>query len=795
MFKKYLVRGLIVIVFLNILFLGSISIAAFIYKEEIKSSVLTAINSRIKKPISIKQISVSVVNNFPGVTFSLHDVFVPKCDSSGDALCQLKKVEIVFDALQILQGNFVISKVEFIEGKIDAIAHENGLKDFEIWNDKTADSNTTNNKNIVLTIEKVRFKQIEFSFLDECNHNKIHLVLTSTISSFNINSNELIADLKGIIHCSEIRLKPGVFFKDADLYNEFNFNYSILNKQFSFKNCSIESQKDIFIANGSIDFMHNSVMNLGIKCNHANINNIFNLLPSKWKKKLDSIAMDGNINADAIINVSLLPDNEPYVNINFATSDFQIQRKGINKKMHDLNFKGNLTSTQSLKIENYKLTLTDIKGEIDKGSLFESKKMLIENFIRPSLYTAIALNIKSEDIFDIIKFRKYDKVGGRLKINLLYNGYLNFLSGIENDLPDLSGTIELINVNLKLKKLNFPFDKANGFIHFHDDSIYVNDFLIQCGKTDMNINGNAFHLFNSVFNDTTGLKMHVDFTSNAFHYSDFNFFSPKNKRVVSGKQTLKISKYQIILPYNITASVKGKVKNFYSKNYIGNQIELDAHISSDTIKIYETMNTFGGQMKITNLMMPNSDAGLDHRTLFYLKNVQVSKVFKAFNNFNQTIITSDKINGILSGIFNVNFKTDGSFKIDTSSFFVKGTYSIKNILLNHIEPIMKLSKLGFKENDLDNISCKEISSELTIDGNQLTIPRTLLVTNILYFYMDIHMTIGSNSDIFILLPVKNLKKRPNTKDLTNDSEAGVSLPIKISGRSGNMKVTLLKRDF
>ena len=51
MFKKYLVRGLIVIVFLNILFLGSISIAAFIYKEEIKSSVLTAINSRIKKPI------------------------------------------------------------------------------------------------------------------------------------------------------------------------------------------------------------------------------------------------------------------------------------------------------------------------------------------------------------------------------------------------------------------------------------------------------------------------------------------------------------------------------------------------------------------------------------------------------------------------------------------------------------------------------------------------------------------------------------------------------------------------
>jgi len=65
----------------------------------------------------------------------------------------------------------------------------------------------------------------------------------------------------------------------------------------------------------------------------------------------------------------------------------------------------------------------------------------------------------------------------------------------------------------------------------------------------------------------------------------------------------------------------------------------------------------------------------------------------------------------------------------------------------------------------------------------------------LYFYMDIHMTIGSNSDIFILLPVKNLKKRPNTKDLTNDSEAGVSLPIKISGRSGNMKVTLLKRDF
>ena len=70
----------------------------------------------------------------------------------------------------------------------------------------------------------------------------------------------------------------------------------------------------------------------------------------------------------------------------------------------------------------------------------------------------------------------------------------------------------------------------------------------------------------------------------------------------------------------------------------------------------------------------------------------------------------------------------------------------------------------------------------------LEIPRTLFVTNILYFYLDVVVQPDGETAFYILLPIKNMKKKPDTKGLTNDSKAGLSIPIKIKGKQGKLKL-------
>jgi len=538
--------------------------------------------------------------------------------------------------------------------------------------------------------------------------------------------------------------------------------------------------------------MNESLLHLHVNCSNAEVNNVFNILPKKWSSKINAIKLEGNLDVNAIILVALLPDHKPYFDIDFSTKNLSIQKDGLNKHFHDVQFSGNLNSSDQLNVENYVLKLKDVKARIEQSGYIQTKEIYIRNFLNPLLVSDFHLSISCKDLFDIIKFKKYSQVSGRIKLFLKYSGSIGFLSGKIDTIPNMSGTAQLIQVGLKLTELNFPFDTINGSVHFNNDNIYLKNLLVNCGKTDMTIDGSTRNLFHSVYYNTSGLKMNLTFSSKNFYYSDFNFKSQKRTKIIHSKPLLKISEYQISLPYDIRASLKGKIKNFFSKNYQGNQISLNANISSDTIAFNEKMNTFDGQMDVTSIMTPNK-SGLDHYTFFLLKNVQVKKVFKAFNDFNQSIVTSDKIDGVLNGVVNVTFKTDANFRMDTSSMNIKGTYTIKNLSLDRVEPIQKLSKLGFKEKDLDHITCENINSEISIQGNQLFIPRTLLVTNILFFYIeDVQMELGGNASVSILLPVGNLKKRPNTNDLTNDSQAGLSLPITISGKPGKMKVELKK---
>jgi hypothetical protein len=62
------------------------------------------------------------------------------------------------------------------------------------------------------------------------------------------------------------------------------------------------------------------------------------------------------------------------------------------------------------------------------------------------------------------------------------------------------------------------------------------------------------------------------------------------------------------------------------------------------------------------------------------------------------------------------------------------------------------------------------------------------VTNILYFYLDVVVQPDGETEYYMLLPVKNLKKKPNTEGLTNDSKAGLSIPIRIKGKAGKLKL-------
>lgn len=787
MFFKYFKRIGLVLLGLVALYFIAIATISIYYKKEIEHGVVSKINERLKKPISIRKVSISPFTNFPFITLRLQGVSIPKSTTDSVAFVEINKFEVLFSPHNILMKRYKVEEITLQDGKIDARVDSLGLRDFDIF---YKDDSTRKKPDDIadFKIETVKFSNIEVFYKNLYKPKQVNLVFKNTETELTLTSNVLEGNFFGYMYSKEVSLKPGTLFKESDLQADFHFNYDIDAKLFSFENSVLTSKDNSFLANGNIDFKNKSLMHLNIKTDQANIKEVFRLIPTRWTKKMEPLNLAGNINAVADIHIHLLAGYQPQFDIDFSTTNFSIHNENLHTPIDHMKFSGHLTSTDSIKIENYKITFHDLLALVGNTDTLRTSNLSIENFKDPVLKTDVHTKLKSETLFNLIKFDKYSSAGGNIGITLHYDGPLNYVFKKPCATPVMIGSIQLNHVHLKLNKVHFPFNDLDGKIAFRNDSIRIESLKVKSGKTDMLLNGTAQKLFNSVFRDTTGLILNINFTSNEFHFSDFN--SAGNSKTEPNKHKRKVhvvENNRFILPYDMKANFKGKVKTFTARNYHGNNIELDIKMNNKVVKIVESMNSFGGIMNFTSNFTPVKNE-IHCKTNISMQKFKIDQVFAAFNNFKQKMLNSDNIHGIVSGNIYSFFKMSSGLVMDTNSVYINGNYTISKLELTDVEPLLKLTKVGFDEKDLRHVTFENITSSINIKDHVIHIPRTLYVTNILYFYLDVQIKPDGESEFYVLLPIKNLKKKPKTDGLTNDSKAGLSIPLKITGKAGKLTV-------
>nr|WP_156140508.1 hypothetical protein [Sporocytophaga myxococcoides] len=768
-----------------VLYFGIVFLLSVNYKHEIRDFIIRNINDKIKKPVKVKDIDLSPFSDFPYITLILHDVIVPKSDSNDRPLLKLKKIEVLLKLHRLLFKNYNISGLTLSDGMFDGRVDSSGTNDFDIFIKR--DSVNEKPRLSEIKIDKVKLKNFEIYYENQYKPKCIHLLFKNTESRLSLDSNNVKIALDGTIYSEEVTLRPGTLFKKADLQSQLFINYDFNSKLLSYDNCTLKAYNDQYYVSGNVDFLNKSLMTLKIKTKDASVQNIFRLLPERWTKSIELLNVSGRVNAKASIAINLLPGNKPDFKIDFSGQGFSIANKLLNANVHDISFSSaNLTSNGNMGAEHYTITFENLKGVINRSDSIKASQLMFKNFIDPDVNAEVAFKLRSKTLFDIVYFDKYSEAGGSFFIKGSYKGKLNYLLGKPTKVPVIKGIVNLRNVSVKLNKVYFAFDTLNGEAEFHNDFIRMKKLRVQCGKTDMEVNGIAKNLFNSVYNDKPGLQLDLKFVSEQFYFSDFTQF-PRSKEKNEKRNIRLVKGSQFIWPYNLRARLTGRTSKFYAQNYQANDIELGIQVDSKNLRVSESLNSFGGTMRSVTDFIPRKNH-IHCNTDVRIEKIRIDKIFKAFNNFGQEIILSDNIRGIVNGKFDTYFRMNSSLELDSTSVYVNGNYEVHKLEMINVEPVMKLSKVGFKEEELQRVTFDKIKSSVIIKNNVIDIPRTLFVTNILYFYLNATIQPDGEAEFKMLVPVKNLKKNPDTSDLTNDSKAGLSLPLKLKGKAGKLKV-------
>jgi hypothetical protein len=206
------------------------------------------------------------------------------------------------------------------------------------------------------------------------------------------------------------------------------------------------------------------------------------------------------------------------------------------------------------------------------------------------------------------------------------------------------------------------------------------------------------------------------------------------------------------------------------------------------------MDHADGHLELNGSLVNNGNNSHEGRINADLQNVDVSKVFNAFDNFGQDGITDKSLEGKLTAKVSASMNMNDSGRLIPSSIVSRVDFSLKDGALNNYEPLKKLQRFIFKKRDFDNIRFAELKNSLEISNQEVKINRMEIQSTVLSLFVEGIYSQKGKTDMSIQVPLSNLKKRDggyNPENIGTGTKTGGSIFIRgRPGEDGNIRFRL-----
>jgi len=270
----------------------------------------------------------------------------------------------------------------------------------------------------------------------------------------------------------------------------------------------------------------------------------------------------------------------------------------------------------------------------------------------------------------------------------------------------------------------------------------------------------------------------------------------------SGK-IIKESLTKVLQDFN--PEVKLKVDKLeYSDQLSFNDIFAHAYLEGDLLKI-DSANVVYGDSEIEanlNLNLSRNDV-LPFDLELGLTNIDIAQTLQHFNYFNQEELRSAKqIEG------NVWFDLDMSSEIDLESngFITPKTYAdikvnLENIIIEDLETINSIAEKIKRVERFKVLKFAPIESHIKVEGTRITIEETEIQSNAMQAFVEGTIDKNSPENLWISVPVKNVKKPEldSIPDKTSYAGTGRKIFFKLnssqSDKDGKINLRMSRKEY
>lgn len=801
-YLKYTLKGVVILLSLLVIVYTFIFFYVTANKKKIIKQVTEEISKKLTGTVSIGNVELSFLSNFPAVSVELHNVQITDTmyAQHGHAFFTGEKVFVTVGIVNMISKKSFLNGFRIDKGNFYLYTDTAGYTNKYLFKPKSDPApKDKNNKGrnelrkIVLNNVRVIEENRQRNKLYDIVINRLKLDLDDKDESTFLFSTE--ADM--LVRSLAFNLPRGSFIKGKRLRGEFDLRYDKKIKQLQFDSINIKLDDQPFNLTARFDMAgDNRQFSLRIHTRNILFATAKTLVTQKISSALSIAEVDKPLDVSARLN-GPLKGGDPGITVNFTTKNANLKTPFID--FDDATFKGFYTNEvatdQPKKDPNSKIVITDFSASW-KDLPVTSNKIEIMNLTEPLLTCDLQSSFSLTAFNDIMGSNSLQLRSGTGNANITYKGPVAKNS---NTNSFVNGFISFKNGTILYRPRDVELKNVNGRVVFRSSDVFVEN--LQCEVLDNKVvmNGKALNLLTLI--DAEPNKVNIDWNiySPSLNLNAFTFLLKARKKVtVEGNANAKLVKMagkidQVLDQGSVLVNLKADrimYKKFAAVNALANVSLLQDRYLINNV----SMEHAGGRMELSGSLI--AQAANRHQTKLNvaLQNVDVSKTLEAFNNFGQDGITSQSIAGKLTA------KVDAALAIDDEGKTYPGTlegivdFSLKNGALNNYEPVKKMQNFLFKNRDFDNIRFAELKDRLEIKSGEVKINRMEIQSSVMSMFVEGVFSTKGNTDISIQVPLSNIHRPDadlNPVNIGVDKKAGKSIYLRgRPGPDGNIKFKL-----
>lgn len=778
-------------------------IAAWIYvinnEDKLKERVARAIEARTHGDVSIGGLSVSIFRTFPLISLQLNKIVI-KDSVTAFAHKDFLTAEDIYLRISIpgvIRGEAPIGKILMRNGEINVVSDTLGNTNEYIFSDKSKDSSSAQTERPQkLQLPDLELKNVSLNY-SRPKRRKDYSALVQTLKCSS-------KDIDGVLHFKlNIKLlarkiafntRRGSFMKGKSFEGKFEITYNRNNKDLAFSKLKAYLDDHPYHVSGKFNLDNNNgAFFLDIQSKDVVFKRATALLDDRIEKVVKPYSIMNPIDVSVKLVGYTNQNIDPLVDVKMAVRDNKVTTpQGV---FEDCSFDGQysneLVKGKQRGDPNSFLLFKGFTGRWENIN-FKSDTIKLSNLVTFYLECDVASEVDMKTLNKLAGSKTFSFENGKTTFDIDFKGPL-----IGDSIAStINGVIKINNASVRYNPRNMLLSNCDADLKFVNSDLFVNKVNASVGKTKLNMSGSAANFLALLNVSPEKLVLKWKISSPQIFLDDFKSLlssSSKTNKKVDKESTIAQTSSRIDKMFSdgdMYISMESPVLTYKTFNATG--VKMDVVFMPSQIKMDRVaLAHAGGTMNIQGIMKNGAEKNPVTMHV-YMQDMDIPKLFTAFNNFGQDAVTNKNLKGKLSA--NVHYSTSITNKADLVTQDNDGSidFLLKNGELNDFAPLAEISQKAFKKQDFSNIKFADLQNRLDLKGTAFIINSMDIRSTAINLAVEGVYDFKKGTDMFIRLPVKNLLKSQANTDISDAGKSvrGISLRLRAkTGDDGKLKVS------